>query len=182
VAWAFLLAIVLADASVAPGRPTPIWRHVVAIALAGLVCASFAAARAPHLPGAPYDVFAGQITRPAGKPTNNRSFMSFMTRGTYLVLHGGLGALIFVVLRNARDAARALEEAELQRSTASQRLLASRLEATRVRVDPEVTLRELEQIESLYERDRPAADARMDDLIVRLREAIPRVRLEEEVA
>jgi hypothetical protein len=48
-------------------------------------------------------------------------------------------------------------------------------------VDPEVTLRELERIEALYERDRIAADALMDDLIVRLREAIPRVRLEEGV-
>ena len=98
-----------------------------------------------------------------------------------MALYGGLGALIFVVLRNGRVAVRALEEAELQRIAARQRLAASRLDAARAHVDPEVTLRELERIEALYERDRIAADALMDNLIVRLREAIPRVRVEEGV-
>jgi hypothetical protein len=72
------------------------------------------------------------------------------------------------------------KKAELQRLAASQRLMASRLDAARANVDPEETLRELERIETLYERDRVAAEALMDDLIVRLREAIPRVRLKEE--
>jgi hypothetical protein len=180
-AWSFLLAIVIADASVET-RPTPMRRYVVAIALAAATCASYIAARAPHVPGAPYDVLAGKVIRPAGRALAYRPFREFMTRGAYVTLYGSLGAFGFIVLRNARNAARALEEAELLRSTASQRLLASRLAATRARVDPEVTLRELERIEALYEHDRVAADALMDDLIVRLREAIPRVRAEEGVA
>jgi hypothetical protein len=180
-AWSFLFAVVLADASVPTGRPTPMGHYIGAFAIVAIAYSVFAAARAPHLPAPPYDVSAGQVLRPVGKPSRNRSSRHFITRGFHVALYGGLGAVIFVVLRNGRIAARALEEAELQRSTASQRLLASRLEATRVQVDPDVTLRELETIESLYERDRVAADALMDDLIVRLRSAIPRVRLEEGV-
>lgn len=181
-AWGFLVAIVLADASAPPGRPTSMGRYIVAIATVAIACAGYAAARAPQVPAPPYHVVAGKVIRPASKPAINRSSWEFMNRGLDVTLYGGLGAIIFVVLRNGRNAARALEEAELQRSTASQRLLASRLEATRVRVDPEMTLRELEQIEALYERDRIAADALMDDLIARLRAAIPRVRLDEGVA
>ena len=180
-AWVFLLAIVIADAS-ATRRPTPMSRYVVAIALAGIACASFVAVRAPHVPGAPHDVLAGRIIRPAGKVLGHRPFREFMTRGAYVTLYGSLGAFGFVVLRNARNATRALEEAELERLAASQRLLTSRLDAARAQVDPEVTLRELEKIEALYERDRIAADALMDDLIARLRAAIPRVRLDEGVA
>jgi len=180
-AWGFLVAIVLADASAPAGRPTSMGRYVAAIATAAIACAGYAAARAPQVPEPPYHVVAGKVWRPAGKSSTTRSSGAFISRGLEVALYGGLGAIIFVVLRNGRNAARALEEAELQRSTASQRLLAARLEAARARVDPEVTLRELERIEALYERDRIAADALMDDLIVRLREAIPRVRLEEGV-
>jgi hypothetical protein len=181
-AWVFLLAVVFADASVPAVRPTPMGRYIAAIATAAIACASLAAARAPHLPAPPQDVVAGKVVRSAEERPVNRSSRHFTTRGIHVALFGSLGALIFVVLRNGRNAARALEEAELQRSTSSQRLLASQLGATRVRMDPEVTLRELERIETLYERDRIAADALMDDLILRLREAIPSVRLEERPA
>ena len=180
-AWVFLVAIVLADASVPAGRTTPMRRYVLAIATVAVASAGYAAAREPQVPAPPYHVVAGRIVRPADKPAINRSAWAFANRGLDVTLYGGLGAIIFVVLRNGRNAARALEEAEVKRSTASQRLLASRLEATRVRVDPEVTLRELERIESLYEQDRIAADVLMDDLIVRLRAAIPQVRLEDGV-
>jgi hypothetical protein len=180
-AWAFLVAIVLADASAPAGRPTSMGRYMAAIALAAIACAGYAAARAPHIPWAPYQVVAGKINRPASTPATNKASWAFASRGLEVTLYGGLGAIIFVVLRNGRDAARALEEAELKRSKASERLLASRLEATRAQIDPEVTLRELERIEALYERDPNAADALMDELIVRLREAIPLVRLEEGV-
>jgi hypothetical protein len=180
-AWVFLGAIVLADASAPVGRPTSMGRYIAAIATAAIACAGYAAARAPLVPEPPYHIVAGKVMRPIGKPSSTKSSGGFIGRGLEVTLYGGLGAIIFVMLRNGRNAARALEEAELQRSTASQRLLASRLEATRVRVDPEVTLRELERIEALYEKDRSAADDLMDDLIVRLRQAIPLVRLEERV-
>ena len=181
VAWAFLLAIVLAEASTPADRRTSLRRYIAAIALAAAATGAYIVVRAPHTPGAPYDIEQGRLTRPAGKQLGNRPFREFMTRGSYTTLYASLGALIFVVLRNARDAARALAEAEFQRVAASQRLLASRLHAARAQVDPEVTLGELEKIEALYEQDPVAANTLMDDLIVRLRAAIPRLRVEEEV-
>jgi hypothetical protein len=182
-AWGFLLAILLADASVPEGRPTPMGRYAAAIAIAAVACAAYAAARGPSLPTPARTVLVGQVMRAeAGAPAAwKRSVIHLLSRGIHVSLFGSLGALTFVILRNERNAARALAEAELQRSAASQRLMASRLDAAQAQVDPEVTLRELERIEALYERDRIAADALMDDLIVRLREAIPRVRLEESV-
>jgi hypothetical protein len=182
VAWGFLLAIMLADASSPAGRPTSLRRYIAAIVLATMATVACIVVRAPHTPDAPYDVMLGRVTRAAGKTMDNKPFREVVTRGAFFTLYGSLGAIIFVVLRNARNAARALEEAELQRLAANQRLMASRLDAVRAQVDPEQTLRELGRIEALYERDRAAADALMDDLIVRLRAAIPRMRMDEEAA
>jgi LytS/YehU family sensor histidine kinase len=92
------------------------------------------------------------------------------------VLHGWLATFIYVRLRNARLAARALADAQIRRSEANRRLVAARLQSTHVQVDPTYVIDRLDAIARLYELDSSAADAQLDELISFLRGAIPRLR------
>jgi hypothetical protein len=92
------------------------------------------------------------------------------------VLHGWLATFIYVYLRNARLAARALLEARIRRSEADRRLVTSQLESTHAAVDPDDVLMTLASIKRTYDTDPAAADARLDRLIAFLRAAIPQVR------
>ena len=95
------------------------------------------------------------------------------------ILHGWLATFIYLSLRKARRATRTLTDAEMGRSEAHRSLLAAQLVAAHARVDPQFVLQELDTIERSYEADPARADARLDDLIVFLRDAIPRLRPEE---
>jgi LytS/YehU family sensor histidine kinase len=105
--------------------------------------------------------------------------MVAITLGLDAAFHGSLAMLIYARLRNSRRAALALAEAELGRSEAHRKLLASRLDAARAEVDPAYVIDRLEAIAREYEVDGAAADARLDQLIAFLRSAIPRLRSEE---
>jgi LytS/YehU family sensor histidine kinase len=95
------------------------------------------------------------------------------------VVHGWFATFIYVGLRNSRRAARALADAEVERSEAQRSLLAAQLLAAQSQVDPEFVMRTLEGIERIYEKEPAAADAQLDELIAFLRDAIPRLRSDE---
>jgi hypothetical protein len=96
--------------------------------------------------------------------------------GLPIIVYGAIGTLLYVWLRNSQRAAEALARAEIERSEAERRLIASRIEAVEAEVDPSFIFGTLESIERTYDHDRAAADAMLDELIAFLRAAIPRLR------
>jgi LytS/YehU family sensor histidine kinase len=74
-----------------------------------------------------------------------------------------------------------LADAEVGRSEAQASLIAAQLVAAHAQVDPAFVLKRLEDIEQSYAANPEAADAELDELIVFLRDAIPRLRTEDAV-
>ena len=93
--------------------------------------------------------------------------------------YGWIATFIYVRLRKSRLAARALADAEVERSKAQAELLAAQLVAAHAQVDPAFVLQALEKVERAYEEDPGRADALLDEFIAFLRDAIPRLRAEE---
>jgi hypothetical protein len=176
-AWVFLLAIAGVEASVPRGEwPSP-WRYVSGAVAASLACVGLAWALSDQMRMAPERVISG------GSSLSSRTIhlkyrenIAVFEIGFDGVVHGWLATFIYVALRNARRAARALSEAEIERSEAHRALLASQLEAAHAEIDPEDVFRALANIEEAYEEDPARADALLDDLIAFLRSAIPHLR------
>jgi LytS/YehU family sensor histidine kinase len=59
-------------------------------------------------------------------------------------------------------------------------LLAAQLVAANAQVDPAFVMTTLETIERTYEKDPVRADAQLDEFILYLRDAIPRLRNDEQ--
>lgn len=179
-AYVFLVAIVLAEAS-APRFPrTSAWRYIAAALAASIVCIGLAAAFSDFIRMPPREEYQGLPARQVGTPEVRQKLYAILSVGlTDGVFHAWLASFIYVYLRNARLTARALADAEIRRSDANRRLLASQLESRHAEVDPDDVLARLEGIRRTYEADPEAADARMDELILFLRDAIPRLRTEE---
>jgi sensor histidine kinase YesM len=93
-----------------------------------------------------------------------------------LVLEGGCAVLIYARLRQARLAQTAFAAAELERATMARHVLASRLSAMQAQVEPRFLFNALAQVDALYDRDLTAGDRMLDELIVYLRAALPRLR------
>lgn len=183
IAGLFLIAIALAEASV-PDLPGPsAWRYVAAITVASAACVAIAGALHDHFPMAPQQVTAGQTlpkrthATPEARVEWQRAFA--MKEVTSMVLYGWLATFIYVNLRKSRRATRALNDAEMGRSEAQRSLLAAQLVAAHAQVDPAFVLSTLEAIECRYDSDPAGADAQLDELIVFLRDAIPRLRSDE---
>ena len=153
----FLLAITVADA-VGSGR----WlRYLVACVAAAAICAAGNwALRAPSL--------HAYTNLSALKP-----FLALYTGFFATFFPGALVGLLWVRLRDARDAQRRL--AETQEAAAEMQREAARLEM-RVggeSIDSGAVVRGLREIRLLYERDAAAAGLQLDALAARLRAAIP---------
>jgi hypothetical protein len=179
-AYVFLIAIVVAEAS-SPRPPwTSSWRYLAAVLLASAACLVLAAVFSDFVRMPPREEYQGRIARKVGAPEVRQKLYAILSVGfTDGVLHGWLATFIYVYLRNARLAARALADAEIRRSEANRRLLASQLESTHAEIDPDEVLLTLESIQRTYDADPAAGDARMDQLIAFLRAAIPRLRDDE---
>lgn len=179
-AYVFLIAIVVAESS-SPRLPwTSWWRYLAAVLMASAVCLALAAAFSDYIRMPPREETRGRIAQKTGNIEVRQKLYAVLSVGlTDGVLHGWLATFIYVYLRNARLAARALGEAEIRRSEANRRLLASQLESTHAAIDPDEVLLKLESIQRTYETDAESADARMDQLIAFLRAAIPRLREDE---
>jgi hypothetical protein len=176
-AYVFLIAIVGAEASSSRWPWTSSWRYLAAVLMASAVCLLLAAAFSDFIRMPPREETQGKVAQRTGTPEARQKLYAILSVGlTDGVLHGWLATFIYVYLRNARLAARALTDAQIRRSEANRRLLASQLESTHAEIDPDDVLLELESIQRAYEADPASADARMDQLIAFLRAAIPRLR------
>jgi hypothetical protein len=179
-AYVFLLAIVLAESHSPRIQRTASWRYVAAALVASVVCVSTMAAFSEFVQMPPREEFRGQVAARVGSPEVRQKLYAIVSLGLCDgVLHGWLATFIYVYLRNARIAAAALSEAQIRRSDAGRRLLASQLESAHAQVDPDEVLVILKGIQRAYEMDPAAADARMDGLIAFLRDAIPRLRSDQ---
>ena len=145
--------------------------------MASTVCLALAWAFSDFIRMPPREETQGRIAQKTGNPEVRQKLYAVLSVGlTDGVLHGWLATFIYVHMRNARIAARALAEAEIRRSEANRKLFASQLEATHAEVDPDEVLLTLESIRRAYETDPAAADARMDQLIAPLRPRLARLR------
>ena len=175
--WLFMGAIALADASVPRDHTPSMKRYSAWLAVAAAMCTALALAIAPHVPWPPSQVIAGKTFKGTFHTVSGKRVHGLINRYALpAVLHGTLGAFMFIMVRNSQRATRALAQAELGRSEAARRLLESRIAAAHGQVDPDAMLRALVDIEQAYDRDPARAETMMDRLIETLREAMPRLR------
>jgi hypothetical protein len=178
--YVFLVAIAFVESGDRRAAPS-MSRYVLAALTAGLICIGTAWTLAPFMQMPQQRITEGKVSvlpRQINHETNDR-FHAASTLGLDAAFHGCLATLIYARLRNSRRAALSLTEAELGRSEAHRRLLASKLDAAHAEVDPARVIDRLESIGRTYETDPDAADAQLDELISFLRDAIPRLRREE---
>jgi hypothetical protein len=181
-AYVFLLAIVVAESYSPPASRVSTRRYVVAALAASVVCLGLVAAFSDYVRMPPREEFRGQVEKKVGTPEVRQKLYAILSLGLCDgVLHGWLATFIYVRLRNARLAARALAEIQLRQAEANRQLLASQLTSMDAEVDPDAVLSTLEDIQRDYETDSVGANARMDQLIAFLRAAIPRLRTAEPV-
>jgi hypothetical protein len=178
--YVFVIAIAIAEAT-APGLRPTVARYAVAAIAAGLVCIAMSGVFVDFVQRAPGRIVEGRDDLP---PTNinrenNRRYMVMVGLGREGALHGCLAMFIYVWLRNARLAARAHSEAEIERSEAQRRLIAAQLVAAQAQIDPLFVLKALDDIEQAYEADAARANLMLDEFIAFLRDAIPRLRADE---
>jgi LytS/YehU family sensor histidine kinase len=117
------------------------------------------------------------IASPEERAREHRKRVLFRIPGT--LSYGWIATFIYVRLRSSRLAARALANAEIERSEAQRKLLAAQLVAAHAQVDPAFVLEKLEEVERAYEVDPARADRLLDEFIAFLRDAIPRLRADE---
>lgn len=92
------------------------------------------------------------------------------------ILFGGLAVFVYVRLERVRRDEAAFERVELERAAVGRQVLMSQLAAMQAQVEPTLLFNTLSQVESLYERDATRANRILDDLILYLRDALPRLR------
>jgi hypothetical protein len=182
--YAFLFAIALAEASVFPKSEPSAWRYVGTLAAASVICVGALGAFPELVRTAPKQVVAGQLITKKANATPEaqakaRRLAAMLGLGANALIYGWLATFIYVRLRKARQAARVLAQAEIERSEAQRNLLAAQLVAAHAQVDPAFVLNALEKVERAYETDPARADILLDEFIVFLRDAIPRLRGEE---
>jgi len=181
-AWVFMAAIVGVERSVPRGEWPSLWRYCAGAAAASVVTIGLAWTFSDHYHLAPARVISGgsgntlKTYSPQHKPS-----MAVFEVGFDGAVHGCLAMFIYMNLRKSRHAARVLADAEVGRSEAQASLIAAQLVAAHAQVDPAFVLKRLEDIEQSYAANPEAADAELDELIVFLRDAIPRLRTEDAV-
>ena len=174
--YTLLVAIAVAESSAPTDRATPAWRYVVALVAASAIYVAALAAFPDWHQFAPREIRSGQELAPLGQANELRE--RTLRGAPARLAYGWFLTFIYVRLRNARCAARALARAEVERSEAQRRLIAAQLVAAHAQVDPVFVLQKLEEVERAYEDDPPRADILLDEFIAFLRDAIPRLRAE----
>ena len=175
--YVFVLAIVLAEATAQRMRLS-IVRCTLAAIGASLVCVALAGAFAFQIRTAPQRIVEGRLDPPPPKirwETNQR-YRAMTWLGLDGAFYGSLAMFIYVRLRNAGLAARALADAEIGRSEEQRGLIAAQLVAAQARIDPGFVMKALDDIERDYEIDPARAELALDEFIAFLRDAIPRLR------
>lgn len=184
ISYTFLLAIALAESSVPEGSGPSAARYVAALSVASIISIAALGAFPELVRTAPRQVVAGQsIAKKANTTAEAQAkahrLASILGLGFLALIHAWLASFIYVRLSNSRRAARALADAEVDRAEAQRGLLAAQLVAAHAQVDPAFVLQTLENVERAYEEDPARADVLLDEFIVFLRDAIPRLRFDE---
>jgi hypothetical protein len=172
----FLVSIALVEIRAAPYVP-PLIAYLGAALVASVL--SLAALGSFHDYVYRYPVRIEDGRRSAPFPDHLRTTASrnnaVFGRGFDTSIYGVIGTLIYGYLRRSRHAEEMLAQAERARAVSRQRLTAARLAAAHAAVDPAAVIERLAQIEAIYETDGARGDTLMDELIVQLREAIPKL-------
>lgn len=178
--YSVLIAIAVAESSVPEGTAPRAWRYVLALLAASAVYVAALAAFPDLVRTVPRELRSGQVFRENWGASPDRSRTTNLLIGAAGALSSGwIATFIYVRLRKARLASRALADAEVERSEAQRRLLAAQLVAAQAEVDPAFVLQKLEDVERAYETDPARAEVLLDEFIAYLRDAIPRLRAEE---
>ncbi len=184
ISYTFLIAIAMAEASVPEAAGPSAKRYVAALSVASLICIAALGTFPELVRTAPRQIVAGQSiakksnTSPEAQAKAHR-LAAILGLGFLALIHAWLASFIYVRLRNARRAAQALADAEVDRAEAQRSLLAAQLVAAHAQVDPAFVLQALENVERAYEEDPARADVLLDEFIAFLRDAIPRLRSDE---
>jgi len=94
----------------------------------------------------------------------------------YALVTGLLAATYYALWDRARSSASRLAAVELERHGIEHRMVESRLNVMKARVDPEFLFRMIGDVQRLYRSDAEAAEQRLEDLIEYLRAALPQMR------
>jgi hypothetical protein len=94
----------------------------------------------------------------------------------YALMTGLLAAAYFITQERAQRSASDLRQAQLERQGLKQRMVESRLNVMKARVDPDFLFRMIGDVQRLYRSNVDAAEERLEDFIEYLRAALPRAR------
>ncbi|HUQ28921.1 MAG TPA: histidine kinase [Usitatibacter sp.] len=94
----------------------------------------------------------------------------------YALVVGLLSAAYFGTWERAKQSASDLRRAQLERQGMRQRMVESRLNVMKARVDPDFLFRMIGDVQRLYRSDVDAAEQRLEDFIDYLRAALPQMR------
>ena len=94
----------------------------------------------------------------------------------YALVVGLLSAAYFATWERAKRSASDLRRAQLERQGMRQRMVESRLNVMKARVDPDFLFRMIGDVQRLYRSDVDAAEQRLEDFIEYLRAALPQMR------
>lgn len=104
------------------------------------------------------------------------SFALYLYLLWYSLVVGTLAAAYFTIWERAQRSTTRLRDAQIERQGMEQRMVESRLNVMKARVDPEFLFRTIGDVQRLYRSDVDAAEQRLEDLIAYLRAALPQMR------
>ena len=165
--FAVLFAVLVAD-QLSPPTRRRYWPYVLAVAIGVLVGTALVSILTQRVLG------LGVGYRASGPDAQFRAF--FFRHATHAFVVFGLVTCVYVSHRWAAHRTRALRAIQLDHAEMEKRLLDSHLAALQAQVEPGFLRETLERLERAYETDAATADRMLQDLIVYLRAAIPRIR------
>jgi hypothetical protein len=117
----------------------------------------------------------------ADVPSIRLGIVESTTTGTWSGLFDALLIATFLAYQHggqarSEEASRRLQQLQREQQAARRRLVEAQLQALQARVDPQMFFDILESVQRLYSTDAPRAEALLDELIVFLRAALPRLR------
>jgi Histidine kinase len=117
----------------------------------------------------------------ADVPSIRLGVMESAGTGIWSTLFGSLLIATFLVYQHegqarSEEASRRLQQLQREQRAARRRLVEAQLRAMQARVDPQMFFDVLDAVQRLYATDAARAEALLDELIVFLRAALPRLR------
>jgi hypothetical protein len=171
----FIAAIAFVEAN-APRRRPGLRAYGAAALVATILCIAGAYALAEVVMNSGYRrTTPGGASHPVFTPDQRRPTAVF-ANGFDGVMHCVIGLFVYARLRNARLTALSLQRRQVRAGEARRAEVSARIESISRRVDPASLGQSLDDIERTYAQDPRRAEARLDELIDFLRDAIPRTR------